>query len=55
MMFLILLYIIFKLYSCSTGKLYFHFLVLDFCHWSVNDYVPFRHHIFSTKEKSERT
>ena len=37
---------IFNLYGCSTRKLYFHILVLDFGHWSVRDYVPFRHQIF---------
>ena len=41
MPFLAPLYTIFKLYGCSTGKRYFHFLVLDFGHWSV------RHHIFA--------
>ena len=31
------------------NKRYFHFLVLDFGHWSVCDYVPFRHQIFAPK------
>ena len=35
----------FKLYGCSAGKLYFHILVLNFGHWSVREYVPFRHQI----------
>ena len=44
--FLVMLYTIFKLYGCSTGKWYFHILVLDFGRWSVRDYVPFRHQTF---------
>ena len=47
MPFLVLLYTIFKLYGCSTRKRYFHILVLDFGHWSVRDYVPFRHQILA--------
>ena len=47
MPFLVLLYTIFKFYGWCTGKIYFHFLVLDFGHWLVRDYVPFRHQIFA--------
>ena len=47
-----LLYTIFKLYGCSTGKCFFHILVLDFGHWSVSDYVPFRHQMFGSNSNS---
>ena len=46
MVFLVLFYTTFKLYGCSTRNWYVHILVLDFGHWSVRDYVPFRHQIF---------
>ena len=38
---------LFKLCGCSIEKRYFHILGLDSGHWSVRDYVPFRHHIFA--------
>ena len=55
MPFLVLLYTMFKLYGCSTRKRCFHSLVLDFGHWSVRDYVPFRHQIFGPNCDVERT
>ena len=36
-MLFVVLFVIFNVYGCSTGKRYLNFLVLDFGHWSVHD------------------